>query len=156
MTKQGLRSAEETAEGDRNEVEGIQESSPGNESPMHRSPSSPAAKLSRVGSSSKRSVMSPEQAEMKHSMEMDVESVYEKTEESQSAAEMRSFPVSNATGTSKKGSDEASHVDSPAGSVQMSNYPFEVFKDEEGVLRAKHATFVLPVCVGSVAFWLGR
>lgn len=37
-----------------------------------------------------------------------------------------------------------------------SEYPFDVFLDGQGVLRAHQAVFVFPICVGSIAFWQGK
>jgi len=36
-----------------------------------------------------------------------------------------------------------------------SDFDFPTFKDQYGVLRAKKATYVMPICIGSIAFWQG-
>lgn len=51
-------------------------------------------------------------------------------------------------------------LDSTAGDCEVEaetvDYAFPVFRDDQGVIRAKHATFVMPICIGSIDFWQGR
>eukprot|EP00210_Caulerpa_lentillifera_P007839 g7481.t1 len=35
-------------------------------------------------------------------------------------------------------------------------FPFDVYLDSKGVHRALQAVFVLPICIGSIAFWQGK
>ena len=39
---------------------------------------------------------------------------------------------------------------------QVIDYPFPIYTDGRGTVRIEHGSFVLPICVGSIAFWLGK
>lgn len=69
--------------------------------------------------------------------------------------ESSTVPQREVSASSKAPTSSKTKAESERKDNEMIDFEFPVFKDEDGILRVKHSTFVLPICIGSIAFWLG-